>query len=388
MSASREVWLDYLRSFVTLLVVAHHAALAYPTFAYFNPDSYIYSTAPVVDASRWIGMDRLIGFNDLFFMALMFLISGLFVHRSLERKGIKAFLADRLIRLGIPFLVAELLLIPLAYLPSFFLATPHHSTFVMDYLFNQQWPVGPPWFIWLLLVFDGVAVLIFARRRSFFPRLGSWLAGVSKRPILFCMTLYGLVALSLIPLSLWVGQYKWVGIGPFDFQLNRFFFYLLFYLLGVGLGSVDWQQYLFRQGRLLGQDWSVWLLFSLLAYGLFVLVSGWGAGWVKQGKLNSLEGYFFYDLAFVISCMASIGACLSFFKQRMTRPNPVWSDLSANAYGIFVVHYGFVTWLQFGLLGVEMPVVVKCMLVFTGALLLSWLTSRIARRSTIVARVL
>jgi surface polysaccharide O-acyltransferase-like enzyme len=162
----------------------------------------------------------------------------------------------------------------------------------------------------------------------------------------------------------------------------------LFYLLGVGLGSVDWQQYLFRQGRLLGQDWSVWLLFSLLAYGLFVLVSGWGAGWVKQGKLNSLEGYFFYDLAFVISCMASIGACLSFFKQRMTRPNPVWSDLSANAYGIFVVHYGFVTWLQFGLLGVEMPVVVKCMLVFTGALLLSWLTSRIARRSTIVARVL
>jgi len=89
--------------------------MAYPTFAQFNPGHYIWSTAPIVDAQRWEGMDVFIGFNDVFFMPLMFLISGLFVWSGLIRKGSGAYLSDRLLRLGIPFIAAELLLIPLAY---------------------------------------------------------------------------------------------------------------------------------------------------------------------------------------------------------------------------------------------------------------------------------
>ncbi|MCB0073208.1 MAG: ABC transporter permease, partial [Caldilineaceae bacterium] len=49
------------------------------------------------------------------FMALMFFISGLFVWRSLARKGVGPFLRDRLIRLGIPFVVGVLVLVPLAW---------------------------------------------------------------------------------------------------------------------------------------------------------------------------------------------------------------------------------------------------------------------------------
>src|SRR5215467_13007348 len=44
-------------------------------------------------------------FNDTFFMALMFLLSGLFVWPSLERKGSARFLRDRTLRLGVPFAV-------------------------------------------------------------------------------------------------------------------------------------------------------------------------------------------------------------------------------------------------------------------------------------------
>ncbi|MBE7174750.1 MAG: acyltransferase, partial [Williamsia sp.] len=247
---ARAVWLDYLRSFVTILVVLHHAALAYPTFAYFNPTHYISSTAPIVDSSRWPVLDKLIGFNDAFFMPLMFFISGLFVYRGLTKKGAKAYFADRLIRLGIPFLIAELVLIPIAYLPSYYQAT--HSTnfiyFIRDYLITQQWPVGPPWFIWLLLTFDGMAALIYRRQPSFFPVTGRWLTDLSSRPIRFGIVLYGLLAFSFIPLSLWVGQFTWVGKwGPFDFQLNRVLLYLLFFLFGGCLGAVDWQSYLFKQ---------------------------------------------------------------------------------------------------------------------------------------------
>lgn len=388
---ARAVWLDYLRSFVTLLVVAHHAALAYPTFAQFNPTHYIWSTAPIVDDSRWSGMDVFIGFNDLFFMPLMFLISGLFVHRGLGKKGAKAYLSDRFIRLGIPFLIAELILIPVAYLPSFYQATGSFRfvPFITDYVTNQQWPVGPPWFIWLLLAFDGVAVLIFSSRPAFFPAVSHWLAHLSKHPLRFGVVIYGLVSLSLIPLSLWVGQYTWVGNwGPFDFQLNRLLFYLLFFLLGSCLGATDWQNYLFRNGKLFGRDWLFWLGLSLACYAFVMVESGFGAEQVKRGGLTPTEGYFLYDLVFVASCLASMGACLGFFRQNMTTPISGWDNLSANAYGIYVLHYGFVTWLQFSLVGLDLPVVVKFSGVFLVALSLSWFSSNLVRRSSVVAQVL
>lgn len=388
---NRSIWLDYLRSFVTALVVAHHAALAYPTFAHFDPSHYIYSTAPIVDDRRWPGMDILIGFNDLFFMPLMFFISGLFVYRGLSRKGAKAYLADRCVRLGIPFLIAEILLIPLAYIPSFYLATQSTDVvlFVNDYLIRQQWPVGPPWFIWLLLAFDGLAVLIFSIQPALFSLAGNGFSELTRRPLRFGAVLYGLVALSLIPISLWVGQYTWVGNwGPFDFQLNRVLVYALFFFTGICLGTTDWQNDLFRHGKLFGKSWPFWLGLSLASYGLVLVVSNFGANQVKQGTLTPTEGYFLYDLAFVASCLASISACLSFFKQTIAKPLRGWDSLSANAYGIYIVHYGFVTWLQFALLNLNCSVFLKFMLVFTGALSLSWLTSHFLRRNAQIAHLL
>ena len=52
-------------------------------------------------------------------MALMFFLSGLFVSPSLARKGSWTFLSDRLLRIGMPFLLAVFLLMPLAYFPAY-----------------------------------------------------------------------------------------------------------------------------------------------------------------------------------------------------------------------------------------------------------------------------
>ena len=126
--AGRSSGIDHLRSFITVLVLAFHAALAYPTFGFFDPANYLLaSSAPVIDGARWVGFNFFITLTNSFFMALMFFISGLFILPSLRRKGPKAFLLDRLKRLGIPYVLSLLVISPLAYYPSYRLSLKNNG---------------------------------------------------------------------------------------------------------------------------------------------------------------------------------------------------------------------------------------------------------------------
>ena len=88
----RNVAFDYLRSFGVLLVLLHHAALAYVTFGFLNPMDPMKTFSPIVDGAKWAGFDRIALFNDTLFMPLLFFVSGLFVWRSLQNRGIAHFL--------------------------------------------------------------------------------------------------------------------------------------------------------------------------------------------------------------------------------------------------------------------------------------------------------
>ena len=81
----------------------------------------------VVDPHHWLGFSLFTGFNDDFFMSLMFFVSGLFVWSSLQRKGNASFVRDRLRRLGIPLSVRAAIVAPLAYYPSYLLTTGAHQ---------------------------------------------------------------------------------------------------------------------------------------------------------------------------------------------------------------------------------------------------------------------
>src|ERR1017187_7812733 len=73
MAPARIAALDRARTFTTLLVLLHHSVLNYTWFGRGDP-------------MRWLGFDLVVLFNDSFFMAFMFFISGLFVRDSLARK--------------------------------------------------------------------------------------------------------------------------------------------------------------------------------------------------------------------------------------------------------------------------------------------------------------
>lgn len=167
---------DHARSFVTLLVVLHHSVL---NFTYFGTG----------DKQRWLGFDLVVLFNDSFFMAFMFFISGLFVWDGLTRKGWAVFLRDRAWRLGVPFLISVFVLMPIAYYPTFL---RYHLPGTTDFGFLHfwrnifvvgPWPSGPAWFLWVLLALDTVAAAVWCFAPAAIETLSRMLYGLRDRPM-------------------------------------------------------------------------------------------------------------------------------------------------------------------------------------------------------------
>jgi hypothetical protein len=90
-----------------------------------------------------------------FLIALLFLVAGLLTPGSWDRKGGRRFVMDRLLRLGIPFVVYVLLVQPvLVYLVAHPLGVAT-GTFWQEYLgAERQVDTGPLWFVGVLLVYS------------------------------------------------------------------------------------------------------------------------------------------------------------------------------------------------------------------------------------------
>ncbi len=208
-ASSYNLAIGYLRAFVTVLVLAHHAVLAYhpfapPAAAWLLTQPRWWLAFPVVDSQRWSGFALFVGFNDVFFMSLMFFLSGLFVWKSLARKGSAGFLRDRVLRLGLPFVVASALIAPLAYYPTYLLAgsSTGLAGFWREWRSLGNWPAGPAWFVWVLLVFDGIAAAVRVAAPDWGEALGRALAGVARRPAVLFALLVASSALAYVPLAL------------------------------------------------------------------------------------------------------------------------------------------------------------------------------------------
>jgi surface polysaccharide O-acyltransferase-like enzyme len=86
------------------------------------------------------------------------------------------------------------------------------------------------------------------------------------------------------------------------------------------------------------------------------------------------------DLSFVLACFASCFAVLAVVLRFAARRLPSLAGLRDSAYGMYLVHYLFVVWLQFALLGIVLPAVIKGAVVFGCTLFLSRWTVAALRR--------
>ncbi len=389
----RNAALDSLRSFITLLVVAHHAVLAY--FPYAPPlgafdGNEIWGAFPIIDAAKGKGLDILVLWNDTFFMALMFLLSGLFVGPSLTRKRAGGFVRDRLVRLGLPFVWAAFVLAPLAYYPAYLQRADETvaSDWWEAWSTLPNWPAGPAWFLWVLIVFGCATALLYRCSPGFLERFGVLAERLRERPMRSAGVLMGLAVLAYVPLTRFYDPMHWSSWGPFFIQTSRVLLYALYFSFGVGLG---WRgglgTTLAAPDGKLARKWIGWQVTAGLVFTLFVVVMVMMLIRVGRGESVAFLGVLTPAL-FAVTGVATSFMLLSYFARRRSVSSRFWSSLSRNAFAMYLIHYGVVSWSQYGLLSVNLSGWAKAIIVTTVAILVSWVLAAGLRRIPALDRIL
>jgi Acyltransferase family len=367
--STRNLALDRTRTFLTLVVLLHHSVIPYTHFGHTDPKS-------------WIGFDMIVLATDSFFMAMFFFLSGLFVWSGLARKGPLSYLRDRLIRLGLPFVICAFMIIPLAYYAISLRENPDESfaNFWWKTMTVGPWPSGPIWFLWVLFVFDLIASLLYRLSPSLLDPINRLSLRARERPADLFLVMLGVTAAVYIPGRIYWGPGSWFAFGPFAVQHGRVLLYATYVFFGAGIGLANLDRGLLSaDGRMAKSSWG-WIITALVPYCLM-----WGLIYIKREILgnpvrlpNWYEGT--YGLCFATFSIAIMFAILSYFLRFKRSGWSILDPMQAAAYGMFLVHYPIVLWLQYWLFDFDLPAIAKALIAFLLTVIFSWAATEALRK--------
>jgi hypothetical protein len=361
------------------MVLAFHSFMAYMASGPSSPSPfddppYAWRAHPIVDSDRWLGFDVFGAFQFLHLMQLMFFLSGLFVWPSLVRKGAATFLRDRVLRLGVPFVIGVFLLMPAAYFPAYRVSAvdPGWSGFWSHWIALPFRPNGPMWFLWFVLLLNVTAsgiCWLAPGSKALVGRLSAFAGGY---PECFFIGLVIVSALIYFPLARFFEPWHWVAFGPFEIQPSLAPQYAVYFFSGLAVGAGGIDRGLLRSDGMLAQRWAAWLVGAFAAFLLWVVP----AALIETGRAaaSSMAGMA-RELGFVLFAASACFASVSLFLRFATTQRQIFRSVSENSYGIYLFHYVFVIWTQYSLLQVSMPAILKGAVVLTVTLALSWATS-------------
>ena len=382
-ATERIVPLDRARTFITLLVVLHHSVVNY---TYFGNG----------DRMRWLGFDLVVLFNDSFFMACMFFISGLFVRDSLARRGPGNFLASRAWRLGGPFTISIFVVTPIAYYASFL---RYHLPGTTDFNFFHfwwhtltigPWPSGSAWFLWVLLALSGLAALLWAAAPRMIEGLGQLIYASRDRPMTAFVVFLTFSIMVYLPMHLIFGDSSWLEPGhyPFPIQTSRILLYAGYFLTGVGVGAVSLRSGMLAENGALVERWTVWPAFAFAFYGAILLLVYAHHNWLADFNSPPLWWRAAYGLAFAMFSAAMTFTVPAVFLRFARSSLWLLDAMQPSAYGIYLLHFIFLIWLQYIVYDPAFPAFVKFAIVFAGTLSMSWALTVLLRKIPVVARTI
>ena len=367
---ARNASLDRARTFLTLVVLLHHSVIPYTYFGHTDPKYFV-------------GFDMIVLATDSFFMAMFFFLSGLFVWPGLGRKSPWVFLRERLLRLGLPFAIAAVTVIPIAY---YALALQEHqettfAAFWLKMVTAGPWPSGPLWFVWVLLAFDLTASLLYRLSPTLLDPINRLSVRCHDRPADFFLFLLIVTAVLYVPARVYFGPNHWFELGgPFSVQASRILLYAAYFFIGAGIGAANFERgVLAADGQLAKSGWG-WVGLTLIPYALL-----WGLIYIKREILGNppVQPHWYeasYGLFFAAFSAAILFAILAYFLRFKRSGWSILDPMQPAAYGMFLVHYPIAIWLEYWLFDASLPAVVKMAVVFVLTVVLSWGATEALRR--------
>jgi peptidoglycan/LPS O-acetylase OafA/YrhL len=260
---------------------------------------------------------------------------------------------------------------PLAYYPAYRVtaADPSVNAYWQHWLALPFWPNGPQWFLCQLMALNLLAAALHRFAPGWSERLVRLVAFAGGNPVRFFVALVMVSALAYVPLALAYSPFTWANIGPIAFQHSRPLLDLVYFFFGYAVGARDLDRGLLACDGALARRWLAWLA---AAVGGFVLWAAAASMVVADWSEAALVLRLAAALGYVVACAAGslflLAVCLRFARKR-TR---ALGNISANAYGMYLVHYVFAVWLQYALLNTELFVIGKAAIVFGGTFVMSW----------------
>ncbi len=257
-------------------------------------------------------------------------------------------------------------IIPLAYWPSRLTIAPEPlPSYWIKFFTLGGWVPGPPWFLWVLLA-NCFLVLVLYR---YFPIPLQKLQLAPSQMTFLLISVGANLSISLFVAS----NHRLHLIGPPHVQTSRIGLYFAYFLMGILIGQAEewhcgeWPK-----------NWRRYLLIGFLSFSayLFLLV-------YNKSYPSSLPFYLsrlLMEDSFAATCAMMSMGFIGLFQKIASRQIAILDHFSANACGIFLIHYLFVTWIQFALLPVDFGAGLKFCITTAGAVLASWSSSTLMRR--------
>jgi glucan biosynthesis protein C len=376
-ATDRLAFVDNVRWVMILLVLYMHAAVTYSPFGGWY---YRERTQAGLATLFFFGTSQ--AFLQGFFMALLFFVAGYFVPRSDDRKGAAAFVAGRLIRLGLPTLLFVALIGPVT---EYYLAHSWHT----DASFPQALAVyvtrwrflggtGPLWFCAALLIFS----LCYVAWRQLVPAPVP--ASHPRLPSAFGVVLtIAAIAVASFAIRIWLP----VGTAIYNMQLCYFASYVVMFALGIAAANGRWLERV--SDRFAVTAAAACVTIAVLAWPPFLAYGG-----ALEGHTAAYNGGVHWQSAVsslweALVCVGMSFAILASFRTFYAGQGSFARFMSRNAFAVYVVHPPILVILAVALSGYAAPPVAKCLLLWLlGTLLCFGLAAPLARRLPLIGRIL
>ncbi|HEX8645780.1 MAG TPA: acyltransferase, partial [Thermoleophilaceae bacterium] len=337
-------------------VIAVHTSITYGV----DGSWYLESLEPAADPVSGL-LTVFAGIGFLFGMGLFFLISGRLSAPSLERKGPRRFMRERLVRLGLPLLAYMFLISPwVAYADHRYNDGGHES--LWPFVRDEVWDFapGPTWFLEALIAFSAGYALLRALR----PRRPGRVRLTGR--LLLCSG-------AVLAAASFATHFAFpVGSEQFHLQLSLFPQYVMLFALGALSGERGWlddvPRELERRCGAVALVAALALPVVLVAGGFFDDDEPFGGGWHWQAAAGS-----------IIEAALAIGASiwlLGSFRRRLATQGPRMRWMASGAYPAFVLHPPILVGLALALDPLGVPAEAKLAAVMASGIALAFAVGR------------